>query len=210
MNIAVIGTGNVGSVLGTRLAEQGHYVTFGTRDPGSTKIHALLSTAGHNVRAATIKEAATAAEVIILAVPYFSAEDALKAMGPLQGKVLIDTTNALKPDFSGLAVRTGESAGENIAGWAPGAKVVKAFNTVGTRVMEDPQFGKDNAIMFIAGDHAGAKAAATELAAALGFAVIDAGPLHMSRHLESMAMLWIRLAFVQGIGTDFGMKILKR
>lgn len=210
MKIAVIGTGNVGSVLGTRLAHQGHDVFFGSRHPQSAKVRTMVQSAGEHAVAVSVQQAVNDAHVVILAVPYGAAEETLKALGPWDGKVLIDTTNALLPDLSGLMLPNDESAGENIAGWAPGAKVVKAFNTVGTRVMEDPEYKGEKAVLFICGDHTGAKDVTAELGTDLGFQVVDAGPLKMSRHLESLAMLWIQLAFVQEMGTDFGMTLLKR
>ncbi|MCA9402550.1 MAG: NADPH-dependent F420 reductase [Candidatus Omnitrophica bacterium] len=210
MKIAVIGTGNVGSILGTRLAHQGHEVIFGSRDPRAAKVVSVVQSAGPNARADANAAAVKSAEVIILTVPYSGAEETIKGLGPLQGKILIDTTNALLPDLSGLSLPAGESAGENVAGWAAGARVVKAFNTIGTKVMEDPAYGDDRALLLICGDSAGAKATAADLADELGFNVVDAGPLSMARHLESLAMLWIQLAFVQGKGTDFALKILTR
>lgn len=210
MNVAILGTGNVGSILGTRLAKLGHHIVYGSRNPAAAKVKDLIQSIGENASAVPYADVAAQAEIIILAVGYQHAQATLQALGDVSGKIIVDTTNALKPDLSGLALPADQSAGENIAQWVAGAKVVKAFNTVGTNVMQDPQYGSDKAVMFICGDDAPAKQVTTDLCEQLGFDVIDCGALSMSHHLESLAMLWIKLAFVQGMGTEFAMKLIKR
>lgn len=210
MKIAVIGTGNVGSVLGKRWATSGHQVVFGSRDPNSTKVRDLVQAAGENAGAATIDEAAAEAEVVVLATPWAGTEQALQAAGDLAGKVLVDCTNPLVPDNSGLVIGHTSSGGEQVAAWAPGAQVVKAFNSTGSANMADPDYNGQSLTMFICGDDAEAKANVAELAADLDFDAIDAGPLLATRYLESLAMLWIHLAYRQGLGPDIGFKLLQR
>jgi 8-hydroxy-5-deazaflavin:NADPH oxidoreductase len=124
---------------------------------------------------------------------------------------IIICTNPLASDLSGLVVGTNNSAGEEVAGWARGAKVVKAFNTIGAPNFPNPRFGAEAASMFICGDDAAAKSAVGKLAAEQGFDVVDAGPLSASRWLEPLAMLWIHLAFKQGLGpTGHAFKLLRR
>jgi 8-hydroxy-5-deazaflavin:NADPH oxidoreductase len=124
---------------------------------------------------------------------------------------IIICTNPLASDFSGLVVGTNDSAGEEVARWAKGAKVVKAFNTIGAPNFANPRFGAENASMFICGDDASAKSAVGKLAAELGLDVVDTGPLSASRWLEPLAMLWIHLAFKQGLGpTGHAFKLLRR
>jgi predicted dinucleotide-binding enzyme len=115
------------------------------------------------------------------------------------------------PDLSGLVIGTNNSAGEEVARWVLGAKVVKAFNTIGAPNFGKPRFGSQNASIFICGDDALAKNAVGKLASELGFDVVDVGPLTVSRFLEPLAMLWIHLAFKQGFGTTGqAFKLLRR
>ena len=93
---------------------------------------------------------------------------------------------------------------------AQGARVVKAFNTTGANNMADSRYPGGKLMMPVAGDDAAAKQTVMTLAAELGFAPVDVGPLAMSRHLEPMAMCWIKLAYAQGTGREFGFAILKR
>lgn len=210
MNIGVLGTGNVGGVLGTRWAKAGHRVVFASREPGSTRVRKILSAAGPNARAAGAQEAAAAADVVVLAVPWGGAEQVLRSAGNLAGKILVDCTNPLNPDLSGLAVGHTSSAGEEVAGWAAGARVVKAFNSTGAGNMADPKYGTENASLFLCGDDAEARSVVARLAQDLGFDPVDCGPLRAARYLEPLAMLWIHLAFAQGQGRDIAFKLLRR
>jgi hypothetical protein len=128
--------------------------------------------------------------------------------GDLGGKIVVDCTNPIGAD--GLVVGTTTSAGELAAGWAQGAVVVKAFNTTGSGNMENPRYGDRAVTMFICGDDSQAKAVVGSLAEQIGFDVIDTGPLKAARYLESMAMLWVHLAYNQGFGTDFAFKLIRR
>jgi predicted dinucleotide-binding enzyme len=133
----------------------------------------------------------------------------VKSLGSLAGKIVIDATNPLAPDMS-LAVGPNDSAGETVARLAPGARVVKAFNTTGANNMADSRYGAGKLVMLVAGDDAEAKTTTISLATDLGFEAVDAGPLAMSRHLEPMAMVWIKLAIVQNLGRNFGFALLRR
>src|SRR5262245_43018055 len=140
MNIAVIGMGNVGGVLGRRWAEAGHEITFGARHPESPRAQAEAQAAG--ARLASPRAAAAGAEVVVLAVPWQSALPAVADLGDLSGKVLLDCTNPLLPDLSGLEAGTTTSGGEQVAAAAKGARVVKIFNTTGAANMADPRYGE--------------------------------------------------------------------
>lgn len=211
MKIGVIGAGNVGGALGTLWAGKGHEVVFGVRDTDDPKLHGLLESTRGKARAASVKDAAAFGEAVVFATPWPATEEAVKSAGNLAGKIVVDCTNPLLPDLSGLAIGTNNSAGEEVGRWAKGAKVVKAFNTIGAANFENPHFGSENATMFICGDDSSAKASVGKLAAELGFDVVDAGPLSASRLLEPLAMLWIHLAFKQGFGpTDHAFKLLRR
>jgi 8-hydroxy-5-deazaflavin:NADPH oxidoreductase len=146
----------------------------------------------------------------VCALPWAVSREALAALGDLSGRVLVDCTNPLLPDLSGIELGHHISAAERIAEWSPGAKVVKAFNTASTKVMKDPQFGEHAATMFYCGDDAAAKSLVQTLIADLGFEPVDAGGLTSARYLEPLAMLYIHLAFKQGWGSNCALKILKR
>jgi predicted dinucleotide-binding enzyme len=208
MRIGVIGIGMVGGTLGRRWAREGHEVMFGVREPSSGKVGHLLADSGERARAGTVAEAASFGEVIALATPWCGTENAVRSAGDLTGKVLLDCTNPLKPDMSGL--EGDRSAAEQVAAWAPGAKVVKIFNTTGFQNMEDPRYGDDRATMFYCGDDAEAKKTAAGLAEILGFEAVDAGPLAEARSLEHLALLWIHLAYVQKLGRGIAFKLMRR
>ena len=209
MKIAIIGAGNVGGTLGRGWAQRGHEIIFGVRDAKDARIKKVLVSTGMNSSATSIAEAAGTADIIVLSVPW-PAEGAVKSCGNLTGKILVDCTNPLKPDLTGLALGHNTSAAEQIADLAKGARVVKAFNTTGAGNMANPRFGTQAATMFICGDDESAKATVGKLAEELGFEAVDAGPLMAARYLEPLAMLWIHLALKMGWGTNFAFKILKR
>ena len=210
MKIGIIGAGNIGGTLGRVWAAKGHEVVFGVRDPRGQKIQELVKATAGKARAASPGEAAAHGEVVLLATPWGAAQEALRAAGDLKGKILVDATNPLRPDLSGLALGHTTSAGEDVARWAKGAKVVKAFNTIGAQHMTNPRFGGQSASMLICGDDAGAKKTVAALAEALGFDPVDAGPLTQARLLEPLAMLWISLAYAYGHGPDIAFKLLRR
>ena len=105
VNIAILGTGSVATALGVRWAQAGHRVTFGSRQPECEKVLELLERCGGVAAATTSAQALVAAEVIVLAVPWQAAQATLASLGDLGGRVLIDATNPLKPDLSGIELR---------------------------------------------------------------------------------------------------------
>ena len=208
MKIAVIGAGNVGSTLAEKWIIAGHQVVFGVRDPSTDKVKAVLDRIP-GTKAAGQAAAAESAEVVVLATSWPAAEAAIAACRDLTGKTLVDCTNPLKPDLSGLSVGFDSSAAEQIQKWAPGAHVVKAFNTTGANNMADPNYAGQAATMFYCSDHADSKQAVHQLAADCGFDPVDVGPLKQARLLEPLAMLWISMAF-GGYGREFCFKMLRR
>jgi len=210
VKIGTIGAGSLGGTLGRAWAAKGHQVVFGVRDPRGPKVQALVTATGGKARAASPAEAAAHGEVVLLATPWAAARAALRGAGDLTGKILVDATNPLEPDLSGLALGHTTSAGEEVARWAPGAKVVKAFNTIGAQHMANPRFGTQSASMLICGDDLAAKKTVLALAESLGFDPVDAGPLTQARLLEPLAMLWISLAYAHGHGPDIAFKLLRR
>ena len=210
MNIGIIGAGNVGGTLGTRWARNGHSVIFASRDPGSDQIRRLVADAGPRAKAASIGETARASDVLRLATPWPATEEILKNAGDLTGKIVIDATNPLLPSLDGLSVGTTDSAAEQVATWARGAAVVKAFNTVGYNIMANPEFSSGHVNMFYCGDDASAKKTVAGLISELGFEAVDAGPLKQARLLEPFALLWISLALKSGLGREIGFSLLRR
>ncbi len=213
MRVAIIGAGSVGGTLGTAWAQKaGHDVFFGVNNPKSEKTQALLRTLGGKARAGNAAEAAGFGEIIVLATPWNAAEAAIRAMGDLSGRIVLDATNplAMGPDGLGLAIGHSTSAGEKVQGWAKGASVFKTLNTTGYGNMANPIFQGVKWVMFVAGDDAAAKPKVIDLVAALGFEVIDAGPLRNARLLEAHAMLWIDLALNRGLGRDWAFAIVRR
>lgn len=194
MQIGVIGAGRVGGTLGMRWAALGHRVLFGVRDPSAPKVKQLLADAGPNACAGSVAEAAAFGAVVVLAVPWDAMREVVQAARDLQGKVLVDVSNPAKRNLSGLDVPPDTSAAEMIASWAPGARVVKGFNTASYTAMADPRFPEGSAAVFHAGDDADARTVVGQLAADLGFQAVDAGPLRNARMLEAVGLLRITLA----------------
>jgi predicted dinucleotide-binding enzyme len=210
LKITILGTGGVGAALGTRWGAAGHTVVYGSRAPQSEKVQQLVARSGKHAVATSPREAVAGANAILLAVPWPVARETLAQLGDLADRTLIDCTNPLLSDLSGIEVGHVISAGEQIAAWAPEANVVKAFNTASTRVMLDPVFGGHRATMFYCGDDAAAKLSVRQLVDDVGFEPVDAGSLSSSRYLEPLAMLYIHLAFRQGLGSNCAFKIMRR
>jgi len=207
MRIAVIGAGRVGATLGRRWAELGHEVTFGVRDPDNDRARAAVAGAP-GTTASTVAEAAAPADVVVLATPFDAVGHAIAAAGDLRGKIVVDCTNPVGPD--GLTVGTTTSGGELVASHAPGAHVVKAFNTTGSANMADAHYPSGPLVMLLAGDDGDAKLTVARLAAELGFEAVDLGPLVTARFLEPFAMVWITLAYREGLGPNIGFMLARR
>jgi predicted dinucleotide-binding enzyme len=206
MRIAIIGAGSVGTALGQSWLKRGQDVTWGLRNPADPKYAALPKE-----RLKPPAEAASAAEVVVIATPWPATEAAVKSLGNLAGKVVIDCTNPLGmgPDGIGLVLGFDTSAGEQVAGWAPGASVFKALNTTGASNMAKAADYKVKPVMPVAGDDAAKKPMVMELVGLLGFEAIDAGPLKNARLLEPFGMVWIDQAMKRGRGRDFAFALAK-
>jgi 8-hydroxy-5-deazaflavin:NADPH oxidoreductase len=207
MRVAVLGSGNVGQALGLGWTKAGHEVAFGSRSPDDEKAKALVEKAGGKVQVFPHEDAARAADVVVLALPFGALEEALKPLAAaLAGKVLIDATNPVRaPLPEGIA-----SGAEAVASWVPGARVVKAFNTTGAETMAEPRFGELRASMLLCGDDAQAREVAKGLARDLGFDDVDAGALSRASLLEGLARLWITLAMQEGHGRGIAFSLLRR
>ena len=210
MNIAIIGTGNMGQALGTLLAAAGHKITFGSRQLSTAQDTAAKI--GHSAKGSLIFEALVSGEIAILAVPYEAALDLASQPGTqkaLQGKPVIDITNALAPDYMSLTVGHTTSAAEEISKRLAGAHVIKAFNSIFADVLRAKANGEKVAItVFCAGDDAAAKSQVLKLVSGLDFSAVDAGPLTNARYLEPVTELVIQLAYGLGRGTRFVLNLV--
>jgi 8-hydroxy-5-deazaflavin:NADPH oxidoreductase len=191
MHIAIIGAGNVGTTLGARFLAVGHTVTYGARNPDDPKHAARRELID------TIEAAVRSAELVLLTTSWAGAQDAIAAAGPLAGKILVDATNPIGPGMV-LTHGTTDSGAEQVARWAPGAHVVKAFNTIGREIMANPFFGDQHAVLWLCGDDSGACDTVAELARSIGFDPLRIGPLARARVTEPAALLWITASGVVG------------
>ena len=188
MKIGVIGGGNVGTALSTLLRAAGHDVLVGSRSGA----HSAADAAAHG-------------EVVILALHYTAVAEALPPLvDALVGKTVVDATNPLNDDWSPLLLGQETSGGEEIARLLPGAKVVKAFNTIFADVMQAAKIDRDGQKItaFVASDDTAGLDSVSALAAEMGFAPVSINKLSAARYLENLAHLNIELAIGQGGGTD--------
>jgi predicted dinucleotide-binding enzyme len=200
--ISIIGSGSMAAMVGSRIVKAGHTVEVLSRD--NKKAQALADKLASG--AITGRYGATpSGDIVILAVPYAGAAAVVAEYGQaLDGKVIIDITNPVAPDLSGLVTPPGSSGAQEIARSAPaGAHVVKAFNTIFGHVLA--KGGRLDA--FIAADDAGAKARVSTFLDSLGLRPLDVGGLHMAQTLEAIGLMMIGLA-KNGAGTwDFALNV---
>lgn len=196
MKIGILGTGDVGRALGKAFLTLGHDVQMGSRSAANEKALAWAEEMGPKASAGTFADAAAFGEIVVLATLGVANESALKSAGAerLRGKLVIDTTNPL--DFSGgmppkLAVSGTDSAGERVQRLLPDARVVKAFNTVGSPFMFRPDFPGGPPDMFIAGNDEDSKKQVAAILTDFGWGVIDVGGIESSRYLEAMCIVWV-------------------
>jgi NADPH-dependent F420 reductase len=201
MNIAIFGIGNMASGLATLFAKAGHQVTLAARD--EAKAQSVAAGLGNGIAAASFADAAAGSETVVLAVPFDAAADVVAAAGGLAGKVVIDISNPMTADFSGLSLGFTTSAAEEIQKSAPAAKVVKAFNTIFASVLQNSgKVSGEATTVFVASDDAEARKSVAALAASAGFKSVEAGGLAVARYLEPVAALNIALGYGLGHGTD--------
>lgn len=188
--IALIGTGNVGAALGRRFAEQGHTVVYGSRNPAAADVARLVAETSHGASAASPADAAARSRVVVLAVPWTAAEEIVRGLGDLSGKILVDPTNPRTMAADGFAdYPIPDSNAERIARAAPGAEVVKAFSTLGAETMLDPRLAEGPVTIPLVGDDREAKALVAALAREIGLEAVDVGPLRHARIIEGLHYL---------------------
>jgi len=203
MNIAVIGTGNVGGALATNWSKKGHVINLGVKDINNFKGIELLK--NDNTKVYSVQEAVAKSDVILIATPPTAIFDIIEQMGDVSGKVIIDATNAVRqvPDpyktvFHCLTDKTD-------------AEVVKCFNTTGFENMLNPVYQGVGIDMFMAGDSEHAKSVATQLALDAGFSsCLNFGKSDKVELLEKFALSWINLAIMQGHGRNIAFKLVRR
>lgn len=200
---AILGLGNMGKGLAKRLAGKTQLV-LGASNPAA----AVEFAASVGAAVTDYKAAALAADIVILALPYGAALD-LAGKLPLNGKIVVDISNPVKADFSGLAIGHTTSAAEELQAVAPSAKLVKGYNTIFASLFDTPVSATQNVPVFLAGNDAAAVDAVAELVKASGFAVEKVGSLDGARLVEPVGMLNIRFGYGLGQGTAIAPTWLK-
>ncbi len=200
MDITIIGTGNMARGIATRALAGGHTVTLlGT---AAEKAQALADELSADVRAGTVGDP-LAGNVVVLAVWYPDVSDVLRRYeGQLDGKVVVDTTNPIDTSsFTPLSVEAGSSAQETAQG-APGARVVKAFNTTFAGTLVEGQVSGQPLDVFIASDDEDAKRTISQLVTDAGLNPVDTGPLARARELEALG--YLHMVLQEPLGTGYG------
>jgi predicted dinucleotide-binding enzyme len=205
MNLGIIGAGSLGTALGERLARAGHAIMFG----GGAS--AKDAAARHGAEVGSNSEASEFGDVVILAVPFATIDAALAEAGPLRSRVLWSCVNALKPDLAGLAVGFDNSAAEEVARRAPGARVVAAIPPFASAIVA-PSLAYDADLaptVFLCAEDPVAKETVAGLVRDLGAHPRDAGPLTAARYVEPAMMLLVSLAYADP-SRDLGLRLLER
>ena len=210
MNVTIIGAGNMGRGIGTRLVAGGHSVTFVDASPETAEKTAaeVRASAKKNVKVSTASlGSAELGDVVVLALWYGTNIEIAKQLGArLAGKVVVDIANPLNSTYDGLATTPDSSSAEDVArAIASGAKVVKAFNTTYAGTLLEGEVAGQPLDVFIAGDDADAKNKVAELVRDGGMRPIDTGPLSRARQIEGMQLLHITLQ--NTLGTNWGSTI---
>ncbi len=205
MNIAVIGTGNVGSALAQKWAAAGHSINLGVRSIDNFKGKDLLQ--DDRIRVWTIPVAVTRSEVILLATPAPLAVAVARSLGNTSQKIIIDAMNVVGGNGPEGFPNTSDAILSNTST----DDVIKCFNTTGYNNMLDPVYDGVAIDMFVAGNSKKGKEVAIELALDAGFGqCYDVGGNDKFSLMEQFAGFWINLAIFQGEGREIGFKLLKR
>lgn len=205
MNIAIIGTGNVGGALATKWAQKGHRIFLGVNDTANFKGAGLLRNPNTSVH--PVKEAVQQAEVILIATPATVAAEVAQSLGDTSSKIIIDAMNVVMGRGPAGFTNTTDAILSN----TQTKDVVKCFNTTGFNNMLNPVYDNTAIDVFVAGDSVSGKEVARQLAKDAGFAeCYTAGGNDKFFLMEQFAFFWINLAMMQGLGREIGFKLLKR
>ena len=201
MKVGILGSGDVAKSLGAGFLAHGHAVTLGTREPA--RLAAWLDGKGRGASAASFRAAAQEAELVVLAVKGLIAQTVLDAVGreALQGKVVLDATNPIAegPPVNGvIRFFTGpnESLMERLQAQVPGARFVKAYNSVGNSLMVNPKLSA-RPTMFICGNDDAAKKTVAGILEQFGWDAEDVGKVESARAIEPLCILWCAPGFLR-------------
>lgn len=190
--IAIIGTGDLGDSLGSRLAELGYPVVYGSRTPDSDRVKAVVLQTGHGATATTQTEAAARGDIVILPINWPAMETAAQSLGDLDGKVVVDTSVPYTQGEDGYPqVSVQPSSAELVQRWNPRAKVVKAFGTMGSMIIDDPDAAGGPVTVPVASDDREAKELVARLIHEMGLDPVDFGPLRMAQLIEAMGIIYM-------------------
>ena len=185
MTIGIIGAGHIGQAVAKRLSSAGLEVSI-SNSRGPESLLSLVRELGPGIKAATRQEAAKA-DIVFLAVPWTSHTDVVSDLPPWNGRIVIDAMNAVSIGPEGLAGLDlgGRPSSEVVAEHLPGARVVKAFNTLTAAVLaSDPRQAGGHRVMFLSGADPDAKTTVAHLIGQLGFAAIDLGDFEAGRQVQ--------------------------
>ena len=190
--IAIIGTGDLGDSIGSRLAELGYTVVYGSRSPDSEKVREVVFKTGNGAAAATQKEAAQLGDIIFLPIPWPAMKTVAQNLGDLDGKIVVDPSLPWRQGVDGYpesSVKT--SSAELIQKWNPDAKVVKGLGTMGSMIIDNPMTVDGPVTIPLASDHRDAKERIARMVIELGLDPVDVGPLRMARSIEAFVMIYM-------------------
>lgn len=195
MKTAIIGLGNMGKGLASRLAGKTDLVVASRNEVAARDFARKIG-----AKSANVHDAIVASDIVVLALPFSTALE-IAASPELAGKIVVDLSNPVKPDFSGLAIGHETSAGEQVQAAASEAKVVKAFNTIFAGLFDAPVASTEAVPVFLAGNDSSAVDAVEALVLKAGFATEKTGGIEAARLLEPLGMLNIRFGYGLGRGT---------
>lgn len=206
MKLTIIGAGNVGKAIARNLKEKDFEISFEVRNPQDEKYTTLK-----DFKIVPLGDSVASADLILLAIPWSAVDSTVEIIKEkAKGKIIIDATNPLKADLSGLMHLDGMSGGERIQSLLPQSKVIKTFNTTGSENMEKVSEFDQSPTMQLAGDDSKAKEIVSKFITQVGFSPVDSGPLSRSNILEYVALNWISLAYKAGQGTHYTFSIVRR
>ncbi|MCB1190537.1 MAG: NAD(P)-binding domain-containing protein [Leptospiraceae bacterium] len=205
MKIAIIGTGQVGISLAKGWAKAGHEIYLGLKKLNTQKLQTVLNL-NERIVVRLIPDAVIESNIIVMAMPPESVKEISELVGEIRDKVVIDTINSImnypEPYYS---------TAEAIKAWTGCERIIKCFNTTGVENLSNPLYDNSKIDTFMAGDNEDDKMIVKQLAYDLGFEeCYDCGGFDKIPLLESMALFWMNLAFMQGYGPDIGLKVLQR